>query len=146
MKNPRTLEYIEAEQSQKNQEREKFLNTANDEIKSQFKAIDEAHKILSKHKIPYYLFTYLPLGYNRDIKGLWQWNNIMENSSFDATGKPINSELLVNMTQGLIYWIYNYYYENNFSPDDDVKEMWSKFVRLIYNSIDYERNRLNTKK
>lgn len=83
-------EHLEAQQAELNATNDAFKATLTKEERAKYEAVGQAMRILTEAKVPAYLFPRLmsPL---HDTSICYQYNNMMELTEFDSSGKQTDS-------------------------------------------------------
>lgn len=105
--NPKTQEYIEAEQIAVNKIKEQIIAKLPPGEKEKIEAVEKAVRIMTDAGVKFFLYPYL---YNPDVRKniVWQYNSITELTTFNDKGLPDgqSTQDIMNINHGIIYTIY----------------------------------------
>lgn len=138
-------EQFEAVQQDANAKRETFMDSLDENQKSEFDAVEKAAKILINAGVNFYLFPYLPWGADKNKYGCWQWNSLHELEEKDEFCEITeNGKDLLNDMQASFYSAtYFNFTENNPECNEMSKqEKLEFFFNMMVHALNFNQERL----
>lgn len=128
-------EHLEARQAELNATNDAFKATLTEEERAKYEAVGQAMRILTEAKVPVYMFPRLmsPL---HDMPICYQYNNMMELTEFDSSGKQTDGARKFLWETHLSFYgaIFNWVVTSlNYKP---VEFNWSEFSHRLLMMLD----------
>lgn len=146
--NPKTQEYLEAEQVTANNIKKSILEELSEEDKQKFKIVEEAVETLTKNNINFHLYALLPNSLYNNKEVIWQYNSLTALAKFDESGKITKetNNRISHFCAGMLTCIFNDITSFKLGKNASMKERWDCFGEYLSNCLGQYYNFLNKNK